>query len=56
MSTTTLPGMNSAAIQQQATVVENVLLATNTYRMRLECPEIAEQIIPGQFFMIREPG
>ncbi|VAX39983.1 Dihydroorotate dehydrogenase (NAD(+)), electron transfer subunit [hydrothermal vent metagenome] len=55
MSTTSLPGMVSTALQLQATVIENVLMATNTYRMRLECPEIAEQILPGQFFMIREP-
>lgn len=28
-------------------------MAENTWMMRLECPEIAAQIRPGQFFMIR---
>ena len=34
-------------------VVENVILARDTYRIRLECPEIARRIVPGQFIMLR---
>lgn len=37
-------------------VVENVQLATRTYRVRLECPQIARAIIPGQFLMVRLAG
>ena len=29
------------------------MLAEDTYAIRLHCPEIAEHILPGQFFMIR---
>ena len=40
-----------------ATLVrENVLLARQTYRIRLHCPELARAIRPGQFLMIRLPG
>ncbi|MEZ6048849.1 MAG: hypothetical protein R3C11_25375 [Planctomycetaceae bacterium] len=31
-------------------------LARNTYRIQLRCPDVARQITPGQFFMIRKPG
>lgn len=51
-----LPGMMGSAAQTMARVVENVPMARDTYRMRLECPEIARQIVPGQFFMVRSPG
>ena len=34
-------------------VVENVQVATRTYRVRFACPEIAEQVVPGQFLMLR---
>jgi dihydroorotate dehydrogenase electron transfer subunit len=51
-----LPGLISTALQQSATVVEQKQLARKTYRIRLHCPEIAEQIVPGQFFMVRAPG
>lgn len=37
-------------------VVENVQLATRTYRVRLECPRIAGSIVPGQFLMLRLAG
>ena len=43
------------AQQSEVIVVENVLLATDTYRVRLECPELAAKIVPGQFLMIRLP-
>ena len=35
---------------------ENVRLARDTYRLRLVCPAIAEQIVPGQFVMLRLAG
>ena len=38
------------------TVVENELVAQNTYRMRIACPELASTFRPGQFCMIRKPG
>jgi dihydroorotate dehydrogenase electron transfer subunit len=34
-------------------VAENVLVARDTYRIRFACPEIARQILPGQFVMLR---
>lgn len=37
-------------------VRENVLLARQTYRIRLHCPELARAIRPGQFLMLRLPG
>jgi dihydroorotate dehydrogenase electron transfer subunit len=39
-----------------ATVVENILLARDTYRIRLDVPEIARSIRPGQFVMLRMPA
>jgi len=38
-----------------ARVLENVPIARNTYRIRLEAAELADSIRPGQFVMIR-PG
>lgn len=55
-SETTLPGLVPTARQVSAVVVEQEKLATNTYRLRLKCPELAQQIRPGQFFMVKEPG
>ncbi len=51
-----LPGMNASAVQQIATVVEQERMARDTYRIRLRCPELAQQIVPGQFFMVRAAG
>lgn len=51
-----LPGLVRTAQQCRATVVEHEQMARNTWRLRLECPEIARQILPGQFFMVRLPG
>ncbi len=31
----------------------NTQIARGTYRLRIECPEIASRIVPGQFVMIR---
>jgi dihydroorotate dehydrogenase electron transfer subunit len=36
-------------------VLENVPLARDTYRIRLQCPELAGAIAPGQFIMLRLP-
>jgi dihydroorotate dehydrogenase electron transfer subunit len=38
------------------TVVENVQLARDTYRLRFGCAEIARRIVPGQFLMLRLAG
>lgn len=51
-----LPGLVPTAVQEKARVVEQVRLARDTYRLRLSCPQIAQQIRPGQFFMIHSPG
>jgi dihydroorotate dehydrogenase electron transfer subunit len=37
-------------------VRENVRLARDTYRIRLDCPDLARAIRPGQFVMVRLPG
>ena len=41
------------AAQRRVQIVENVQLARDTYRVRLECPEIARRFLPGQFLMMR---
>ena len=51
-----LPGCVPSARQQSVPIIAHDQLAKGTFRLRLECPEIAAQAIPGQFFMIREPG
>ncbi len=43
-------------LHRTATVLEHVPLADRTYRIRVECPEIAAAIRPGQFLMLRLPG
>src|SRR3954471_23932117 len=43
-------------IQRTARTVENVRLADRTFRIRLDCPEVAAAIRPGQFVMLRLPG
>lgn len=42
--------------QRTARVVQHVSLAERTYRIRLDCPDIAAAIRPGQFVMLRLPG
>lgn len=37
-------------------VVENVAIARDTYRVRFGCPQLAAEILPGQFLMLRLPG
>lgn len=39
--------------QQRATIVENVLLARDTFRLRIHAPVLAHSILPGQFVMVR---
>jgi len=51
-----LPGLVPTAQQMSAVVIEQETMAANTYRLRLRCPELAKQIRPGQFFMVKEPG
>lgn len=41
------------ALQRKVQVVENVLVAKDTFRLRFFCPEIAARIVPGQFIMVR---
>lgn len=43
-------------MQRPAAVVENVRLARDTYRVRLDCPDVAAAVRPGQFLMLRLPG
>jgi dihydroorotate dehydrogenase electron transfer subunit len=42
--------------QRTASITEHVAIAERTFRMRLQCPEIAGAIRPGQFVMVRIPG
>lgn len=46
----------TAPRQRTSVVIENVRLARDTYRIRLEDPELAARIEPGQFVMLRLPG
>jgi dihydroorotate dehydrogenase electron transfer subunit len=46
----------TAFVQSAADVIENARLARNTYRIRLNFPELARLIRPGQFVMLRLPG
>ena len=41
------------AIQYRGVIEEHVLLAADTYRVRVSCPPIASRICPGQFIMVR---
>jgi dihydroorotate dehydrogenase electron transfer subunit len=41
---------------ERVRVLENVPLARDTYRLRVACPAIARQIVPGQFVMVRLAG
>ena len=40
-------------LQEQARVLSQETVATQTFRLRLECPEIAAGARPGQFVMLR---
>ena len=43
-------------LQSTARTIANVAIAERTFRIRLDCPEIAASIRPGQFLMLRLPG
>ena len=45
----------SCVAQRTVTVLENVAVARDTYRLRLDDPAMAAAILPGQFVMVR-PG
>jgi dihydroorotate dehydrogenase electron transfer subunit len=40
----------------RVTVVNNEPMARDTWRLRLDCPELGRAILPGQFLMLRLPG
>lgn len=42
-----------AVVRSGATIVENTLIARDTYRLTIADPELARRILPGQFVMIR---
>jgi len=42
--------------QRTAIIGENTAIAERTFRLRLQCPEIAKAIRPGQFVMVRILG
>jgi len=44
------------ALHERVRVVENVRLAQDTFRIRLEWPAAARRVVPGQFFMLRLAG
>jgi dihydroorotate dehydrogenase electron transfer subunit len=44
------------ALHVRTSVVENVQLARDTYRVRVTCPQLARRVVPGQFVMVRLPG
>ncbi len=48
-----LPGMVACARQYLASVDTVRWLATDTWAVRIRQPELARQILPGQFFMVR---
>jgi dihydroorotate dehydrogenase electron transfer subunit len=50
-----LAGLVPTAVQTTGRIVEHESMARETWRLRIECPEIARQILPGQFFMVRDP-
>ncbi len=56
MSVASEPCFADRATFVSCRVVENVQLAQSTFRVRLECPEIAARIVPGQFVMLRLAG
>jgi dihydroorotate dehydrogenase electron transfer subunit len=44
---------NPGALQQVVRIASQRSMARDTYCLRLETPEIASRIVPGQFFMVR---
>jgi len=44
-----------SAAQRFVTIIENMPIARDTFRLRLDAPALAQSILPGQFVMVR-PG
>ncbi len=44
------------AVSSQPKIIENLLLAQDTRRVRIDAPEMARRVVPGQFFMVRNPA
>jgi dihydroorotate dehydrogenase electron transfer subunit len=55
MAVVPLPGSVPTAVERSARIALHERMARDTFRMRLACPEIAAQVTPGQFFMLRPP-
>ncbi len=49
------PVAPSSAAQRFVPIIENMPIARDTFRLRLDAPALAQSILPGQFVMIR-PG
>ncbi len=47
------PDAPASASQRLVAVLENVAIARDTYRLRLDDPILARAVLPGQFLMIR---
>lgn len=45
-----------AATYVPARIVAHTQVADNTFRLRLDCPDLAAHALPGQFAMVRIPG
>lgn len=44
------------AVQLTASIIENLPIARDTFRLRLSAPTLARRILPGQFVMVRIAG
>ncbi|MGD9721594.1 MAG: dihydroorotate dehydrogenase electron transfer subunit [Pirellulales bacterium] len=44
------------ACHERTTVLENMRIARDTYRLRFACPTLARRMVPGQFLMLRLAG
>lgn len=44
------------AVQAAVSIVSNEQIARDTFKLRVDCPEIARRITPGQFVMVRLTG
>src|SRR4051812_2200187 len=44
------------ACHERVTIVENLRVARDTYRVRFDCVPLAQRAVPGQFFMLRIAG
>ena len=50
------PHYPDQAWHQTVAVIANLKVARDTYRLQIECPQIAQWILPGQFVMLRLMG